>query len=211
MLTPSGATACNAADKALSNTLNIFKSQSQQEKTLHMYIVKCLFYYLQLKCAFYCTLRLFMWTIDHCLIFRKCAGRFAVNTRLCLSMSDFHPESWNPMWSVSCILIGELNYVPAYEHSPFEARQPAALLQAASPTSCGHIPRGCEHLPPTAASAPPESSSPPAPPPCQAVVISAAGQLSWAVALAFRWAAIPDAGTRPRPGGLPTEAPTRAS
>lgn len=25
-------------------------------------------------------------------------GRFAVNTKLCLSMTDFHPESWNPMW-----------------------------------------------------------------------------------------------------------------
>tara|TARA_B110000091_G_C13396359_1_gene302273 strand:+ start:87 stop:416 length:330 start_codon:yes stop_codon:yes gene_type:complete len=26
-------------------------------------------------------------------------GRFEIGTRLCLSMSDFHPESWNPMWS----------------------------------------------------------------------------------------------------------------
>ena len=25
--------------------------------------------------------------------------RFKTNTRLCLSMSDFHPETWNPMWS----------------------------------------------------------------------------------------------------------------
>lgn len=33
-------------------------------------------------------------------------GRFATNRRLCLSMSDFHPESWNPMWSVSSILTG---------------------------------------------------------------------------------------------------------
>ena len=24
-------------------------------------------------------------------------GRFAVNTRLCVSMSDFHPETWNPV------------------------------------------------------------------------------------------------------------------
>ena len=24
-------------------------------------------------------------------------GRFAVNTKLCLSMTDYHPESWNPM------------------------------------------------------------------------------------------------------------------
>ena len=25
------------------------------------------------------------------------SGRFQVNTKLCMSMSDFHPESWNPM------------------------------------------------------------------------------------------------------------------
>ena len=28
------------------------------------------------------------------------SGRFVPNRRLCLSMSDFHPESWNPVWSV---------------------------------------------------------------------------------------------------------------
>lgn len=39
------------------------------------------------------------------------SGRFAVNTRLCLSMSDFHPESWNPMWSVSSILQGVQSFM----------------------------------------------------------------------------------------------------
>ncbi|KAM0884975.1 hypothetical protein ACQ4PT_030668 [Festuca glaucescens] len=29
------------------------------------------------------------------------SGRFAPHKRICLSMSDFHPESWNPMWSVA--------------------------------------------------------------------------------------------------------------
>uniref|UniRef100_A0A7S1KNP0 UBC core domain-containing protein n=1 Tax=Percolomonas cosmopolitus TaxID=63605 RepID=A0A7S1KNP0_9EUKA len=38
-------------------------------------------------------------------------GRFHVNQRLCLSMSDFHPESWNPMWSVSSILTGLLSFM----------------------------------------------------------------------------------------------------
>ena len=31
-------------------------------------------------------------------------GRFHINRRLCLSMSDFHPESWNPMWSIGYVL-----------------------------------------------------------------------------------------------------------
>ncbi|XP_066325865.1 probable ubiquitin-conjugating enzyme E2 33 [Miscanthus floridulus] len=29
------------------------------------------------------------------------SGRFAPHKRICMSMSDFHPESWNPMWSVA--------------------------------------------------------------------------------------------------------------
>jgi ubiquitin-conjugating enzyme E2 J2 len=38
-------------------------------------------------------------------------GRFETNTRLCLSMSDFHPESWNPMWSVGTILMGLFSFM----------------------------------------------------------------------------------------------------
>jgi ubiquitin-conjugating enzyme E2 J2 len=38
-------------------------------------------------------------------------GRFKPNTRLCLSMSDFHPESWNPMWSVGTILMGLYSFM----------------------------------------------------------------------------------------------------
>lgn len=38
-------------------------------------------------------------------------GRFLTDTKICLSMSDFHPESWNPMWSVSSILTGLLSFM----------------------------------------------------------------------------------------------------
>ena len=38
-------------------------------------------------------------------------GRFKVQTKLCLSMSDFHPESWNPTWSVGTILTGLLSFM----------------------------------------------------------------------------------------------------
>jgi ubiquitin-conjugating enzyme E2 J2 len=38
-------------------------------------------------------------------------GRFQPGRRLCLSMSDFHPESWNPMWSVSTILTGLYSFM----------------------------------------------------------------------------------------------------
>lgn len=43
-------------------------------------------------------------------------GRFAINTKLCLSITDFHPESWNPMWSVGTILTGLLSFM--YDTQP---------------------------------------------------------------------------------------------
>eukprot|EP00878_Enallax_costatus_P035364 GHUV01039399.1.p1 GENE.GHUV01039399.1~~GHUV01039399.1.p1 ORF type:complete len:187 (+),score=93.06 GHUV01039399.1:482-1042(+) len=43
-------------------------------------------------------------------------GRFAVNTKLCLSITDYHPESWNPMWSVGTILTGLLSFM--YDKQP---------------------------------------------------------------------------------------------
>lgn len=38
-------------------------------------------------------------------------GRFKTGRRLCLSMSDYHPESWNPMWSVSTIIYGLISFM----------------------------------------------------------------------------------------------------
>ena len=38
-------------------------------------------------------------------------GRFQTNTRLCLSISDFHPDLWNPAWSVATILTGLLSFM----------------------------------------------------------------------------------------------------
>jgi hypothetical protein len=38
-------------------------------------------------------------------------GRFKENTKLCLSMSDFHPELWNTQWSVSSIIVGLLSFM----------------------------------------------------------------------------------------------------
>jgi ubiquitin-conjugating enzyme E2 J2 len=43
------------------------------------------------------------------------SGRFKTNTRLCLSISDYHPKSWNPAWSVSTILTGLLSFMVSDE------------------------------------------------------------------------------------------------
>ncbi|EDR21834.1 ubiquitin-conjugating enzyme E2 J1, putative [Entamoeba dispar SAW760] len=31
-------------------------------------------------------------------------GRFAINTKICLSITSFHPETWTPVWSISSML-----------------------------------------------------------------------------------------------------------
>lgn len=43
------------------------------------------------------------------------SGRFQCNTRLCLSISDFHPKSWNPSWQVSTILTGLVSFMTSDE------------------------------------------------------------------------------------------------
>lgn len=43
-------------------------------------------------------------------------GRFKTETRLCLSISDYHPDTWNPAWSVATILTGLLSFM--LERSP---------------------------------------------------------------------------------------------
>ncbi|KAI9895014.1 MAG: Ubiquitin-conjugating enzyme E2 6 [Vezdaea aestivalis] len=43
------------------------------------------------------------------------SGRFHPSARLCLSISDFHPKSFNPAWEVSTILIGLLSFMTSDE------------------------------------------------------------------------------------------------
>ncbi|KAK0742959.1 ubiquitin-conjugating enzyme/RWD-like protein [Schizothecium vesticola] len=43
------------------------------------------------------------------------SGRFQPSSRLCLSISDFHPRSFNPAWEVSTILIGLLSFMTSDE------------------------------------------------------------------------------------------------
>lgn len=38
-------------------------------------------------------------------------GRFEINRRLCLSITDYHPDEWNPAWCVSSILTGFLSFM----------------------------------------------------------------------------------------------------
>ncbi|QPG76153.1 hypothetical protein FOA43_003539 [Brettanomyces nanus] len=45
------------------------------------------------------------------------SGRFEINQRICLSMSDFHEELWNPSWSVATIINGLLSFMTSEERT----------------------------------------------------------------------------------------------
>jgi ubiquitin-conjugating enzyme E2 J2 len=38
-------------------------------------------------------------------------GRFEERKRICTSFSDFHPELWDPSWSVQTIVLGLLSFM----------------------------------------------------------------------------------------------------
>lgn len=42
-------------------------------------------------------------------------GRFQVNKDICTSMSNYHPNTWNPAWSVATILTGLLSMMTSDE------------------------------------------------------------------------------------------------
>ncbi|KAI0796142.1 UBC-like protein [Abortiporus biennis] len=43
------------------------------------------------------------------------SGRFQPDKKICFSMSDFHPGTWNPAWSVATILTGLLSFMLSEE------------------------------------------------------------------------------------------------
>ncbi|OAV89331.1 hypothetical protein PTTG_06934 [Puccinia triticina 1-1 BBBD Race 1] len=43
------------------------------------------------------------------------SGRFQPDRKICTSMSDYHPASWNPAWSVATILNGLLSFMVSEE------------------------------------------------------------------------------------------------
>eukprot|EP00927_Polykrikos_kofoidii_P003260 TRINITY_DN11298_c0_g1_i2.p2 TRINITY_DN11298_c0_g1~~TRINITY_DN11298_c0_g1_i2.p2 ORF type:complete len:197 (-),score=23.41 TRINITY_DN11298_c0_g1_i2:1314-1850(-) len=39
------------------------------------------------------------------------SGRFEVRKPVCMSMTDFHPENWNPAWTMQSLLVGVLSFM----------------------------------------------------------------------------------------------------
>lgn len=44
-------------------------------------------------------------------------GRFEPKSRICLSISDFHPETWNPIWKTETIMTALISFMTSEEMS----------------------------------------------------------------------------------------------
>jgi len=57
---------------------------------------------------------------------RTPSGRFQPDKKICFSMSDFHPELWNPMWSISSILTGLISFMNSKDITTGGVRETSA-------------------------------------------------------------------------------------
>ena len=103
-------------------------------------------------------------------------GRFETDRRLCPSISDFHPESWVPTWSVASIINGVLSFM--LESAPttgsvettlaekLRLRDASVAWNAKDPVFCSLFPELVDGKPfTTSAPPPPPPQHPPAPAP----------------------------------------------
>jgi ubiquitin-conjugating enzyme E2 J2 len=66
------------------------------------------------------------------------SGRFQINTRICMSMSDFHPESWNPLWSCGSIIQGIQSFMASDELTTGGLEAPASERKKLAKLSCAY-------------------------------------------------------------------------
>jgi ubiquitin-conjugating enzyme E2 J2 len=59
-------------------------------------------------------------------IMRTPSGRFELNKRICFSLSDFHPELWNPMWTTRSIITGLVSFMNSNEITTGGMDEPAS-------------------------------------------------------------------------------------
>ncbi|KAF8045153.1 hypothetical protein N665_5535s0002 [Sinapis alba] len=72
------------------------------------------------------------------------SGRFETNTKICLSISNYHPEHWQPSWSVRTALVALIAFMPSNPSGaigsvdyPKEERCALAIKSRESPPKYG--------------------------------------------------------------------------
>ena len=74
-------------------------------------------------------------------------GRFVVRQKICLSISAYHPESWNPAWGVRTMLEAIISFMPSkgegaigsLDYTPDERKRLAAQSHAYECPDCGLV------------------------------------------------------------------------
>ncbi|CDY47547.1 BnaA08g07400D [Brassica napus] len=71
-------------------------------------------------------------------------GRFETNTKICLSISNYHPEHWQPSWSVRTALVALIAFMPTSPNGalgsveyPKEERRTLAIKSREAPPKYG--------------------------------------------------------------------------
>uniref|UniRef100_A0A2L2YER5 Ubiquitin-conjugating enzyme E2 J1 n=1 Tax=Parasteatoda tepidariorum TaxID=114398 RepID=A0A2L2YER5_PARTP len=74
-------------------------------------------------------------------------GRFETNKKICLSISGYHPESWQPSWSIRTALLAIIGFLPTHgngaigslDYTPEERKELALKSQNWKCPQCGSI------------------------------------------------------------------------
>lgn len=51
------------------------------------------------------------------IIFFTPSGRFEIKEKICLSFTNYHPEFWQPAWTIQNILVALVSFFPVNEDS----------------------------------------------------------------------------------------------
>ncbi|KAJ1909133.1 Ubiquitin-conjugating enzyme E2 J1 [Tieghemiomyces parasiticus] len=78
-------------------------------------------------------------------IFLTPNGRFQLHKKICLSMTQYHPEDWQPAWDIRCILLALISFMPSevsnsvgdINYSSDQRKQLALRSQKWACESCG--------------------------------------------------------------------------
>ncbi|KAJ1964487.1 hypothetical protein IWQ62_002917, partial [Dispira parvispora] len=47
------------------------------------------------------------------IVFLTPNGRFQLHKKICMTMTEYHPEQWQPAWDIRCILLALISYMPS--------------------------------------------------------------------------------------------------
>ena len=86
------------------------------------------------------------------IIFLTPSGRFMTDTKICLSISAYHPESWSPIWSIRHIMEALISMLPTPGEGAIGAMESAdedrrRFAEQSRSWSCPHCGKAADLLP----------------------------------------------------------------